>query len=308
MKSTRLGLFFILGATVHPQGVAAFLASHPRSHAFVVSSRNRRNYAFMAPAFVIRSTSPDNEYVEIFRDDFETLDQSIWKYDLGRGPNNDGWGNGEKQTYTDSPENAFVKDSILHIKIIKQDTPTEDGCYYTSARLTTSGTFNFTFGRVDTRVRLQHTNGPFSAVWALSDKVADPKVGWPLCGEIDFFEYQAIWDYTPSTLHFQDRHGGDALSFHNTLLTANEWHDICMEWTPDYIAFLQNGKEIGRYPRPENATMENWPYNGENSFHLIINNAMSPSWSDDKPPSLDFTEHVLEVDYISVSQKRKEFQ
>jgi beta-glucanase (GH16 family) len=137
--------------------------------------------------------------------------------------------------------------------------------------------------------------------------MTDPRIGWPLCGEIDFYEYQAIWDFTPSTLHFEDRHGGNAMSFHKTLLAANEWHDISMEWTPDYIAFSQNGEEIGRYPRPENATMKNWPYNGENSFHLIINNAMAPNWSNVKPPPANFTEHILEVDYISVSQKQKEF-
>jgi hypothetical protein len=75
--------------------------------------------------------------------------------------------------------------------------------------------------------------------------------------------------------------------------------------TPDYIALYQNGVEVGRYNRPENPTQDNWPYNAENSFHLVINNAMAPYWSDDKPPSPDFTEHVMEVDYISVKQKRK---
>ena len=199
-----------------------------------------------------------------------------------------------------------MKDSILHVKIIKLDTPNQEGYNYTSARLTTQGRFNFTFGRVETRVRIQHVNGPFSAIWALSDKISDPKIDWPLCGEIDFFEYQSIWGYSPATLHFKDRGGltNNPLSYHGPLLAPNEWHDISMEWTPDWIALFQNGNEVGRYDRPENPSMENWPYNSDNSFHLLINNAMSPFWADSKPPPANFTDHLLELDFISVSQKQ----
>jgi Glycosyl hydrolases family 16 len=186
--------------------------------------------------FVNKYTLFENDYVEIFRDDFKTLDRKIWKFDLGRGPNNDGWGNFEKQSYTDSPRNAFVKDSVLNVKIIKEDTPTADGCDYTSARLTTAGTFKFTYGRVDTRVRLkEHVDGPFCAVWALSDQFIVP-TDWPLCGEVDLFEFQTIFGVTPITLHFKDHSGltGNPLSYpmdpNKRMLPANQWHDLGMEW------------------------------------------------------------------------------
>jgi beta-glucanase (GH16 family) len=251
------------------------------------------------PAFILYSS--DDDYVEIFRDDFDgPLNHKIWGFDIGRGPNNDGWGNQEKQTYTDSEKNAFTKNGVLNVRICKESSPD----YYTSARLVTRATFSFAYGKIETRIRIQkHLNGPFSAVWALSLMVDNPTVGWPMCGEIDVFEYQSLWDFTPATLHFEARHGGDALSFHgNQNFLTNDWHDYKMEWTPSFIAFSHDGKEIGRYNRPNEPTNETWPYREDNPFYLIINNALYPSWG--TAPDANFTEHTLEVDYISVSRRQ----
>lgn len=255
------------------------------------------------------------EYVEIFRDDFQKLNRELWKAETGTGK--DGWGNWEKQTYTESPKNSFVEDSVLNVKIVKEDKPI-DGKSYTSARLHTKGTFSFTFGRVEARVRLKaHPIGPFSAIWLLSDDFDAEKETWPMCGEIDMFEYNSIWvdehtkePYTPSTLHFEAHHAGEALSYHNfPILAAGVWHDLVMEWTPDHIHFFQNGKRVGEYLRPANPTQVNWPYHKDNKFHFIINNAMSPSWANVKDEDVaDFKDHSMEIDYIVVKQKRKDMK
>ena len=67
-------------------------------------------------------TSFTESNFEIFHDDFEILNRTLWKFDIGKGPNNDGWGNGEKQSYTDYYEaNAFVSDDgVLNVKAIEE--------------------------------------------------------------------------------------------------------------------------------------------------------------------------------------------
>lgn len=265
------------------------------------------------------------EYVEIFREDFEKLDRDLWKADTGIGPLLNGWGNWEKQNYTESPKNSFVEDGVLNVKILKEDTlvPIPDQepqpYHYTSARLHTKGSFSFTFGKVEARVRVtNHPVGPFSAVWLLSDE--NDSKEWPLCGEIDMFEYQAIWKkdgtpYTPSTLHFHDYNDvakdedkkGGAISFQNfPALEAGVWHDLEMEWTPEYISFAQDGKEVGKYFRPANPTQKSWPYHKDNKFHFIINNALAPSWAPDLEEG--FEEHTMEIAHIVVKQKRKDMK
>ena len=245
----------------------------------------------------------NDEYKLVFEDSFESLDRNIWKFDIGKGPRNDGWGNGEEQTYTDDKANVFVEDGVLHVRALKDDNGN-----FTSARLTTYGTYEFSYGKITCEARVREAPGPFSAIWALSSKCHDESsVRWPLAGEIDLFEYHAMWPYTPATLHYKDCHGGNAESFKGNLqLTSSNrepiWHEYTVEWTPDYIAFFQDKSIIGKKRRPDSPTQENWPYHKDNPFHLIINNAVNPSWSTTKATD-EFTYHDLEVKYISVYQK-----
>ena len=49
-----------------------------------------------------------------------TLDPTLWTYDIGRGPNDDGWGNQELQYYTDRTENVKVENGFLIISAIEE--------------------------------------------------------------------------------------------------------------------------------------------------------------------------------------------
>lgn len=245
------------------------------------------------------------QYEVKFVDDFngDAIDTSVWNYFTGKGP-----GNGEQQLYTDSDKNAFVKDSVLHVRALREDTEYDGEMFHwTSARLDTMQKFNFTFGRMSARVRCKPVDGPFSAVWALSEKSEDEEVGWPKCGEIDFFEMQTLWDYTPSTLHFEEHCYGNSMSFfsYEAFETVEDWHIYGVEWDEKYIAFYHDGKRIGEYPRPIEPAIRvpfNWPYDWQNKFYLIINNAMNPDWGKHAKP--DLMQHDLEVDWIKVEQKK----
>jgi len=161
----------------------------------------------------------------------------------------------------------------------------KEGNRWTSSRITTKGKFDFTYGRVDVRIWTRRVDGPFPAVWLLSSKCC-----WPKQGEIDIFEMQTQWNYIPAALHFQDHHRGKALSYHNSDTNTARWRVYSVDWQPNYIAFSHDGREIGRYNKPRNAN--------RNKFHLIINNAMQPSWG--KGPRASLKEHNLYIDYVKV--------
>ncbi len=260
-----------------------------------------------------KKSEPDEldmtEYKEIFHECFDSINPDVWNFEVGRGPNNDGFGNWEEQVYTDSGNNAFCKDNVLNLKIIKEPMEHKGETFnYSSARINTYGKFNFTYGLVKAKVKVELADGPFPAIWCLSEQFKDPAINWPLCGEIDIFEYNTKWkklvtreNYTPATLHFKARHAGNSLSYHNVIDDLTQWHEYAMEWVPEFVRFFHDGKEIGRYNKPEHANHENWPFTADNKFYLIINNAMRPFWG--SKPNEDFESHTTFVDSITVYQK-----
>ena len=63
---------------------------------------------------------------------------AVWDYDIGRGPNGDGWGNQELQYYTDRSENVTIQNGVLLITAREESF---EGSQYTSARLLTKDLF-----------------------------------------------------------------------------------------------------------------------------------------------------------------------
>jgi beta-glucanase (GH16 family) len=106
----------------------------------------------------------------VWSDEFdgEEIEKTKWDFDIGNGFLNEetntwinGWGNGELQYYTQEPENAFVKDGMLHIRVLKQ---TRHGYGYTSARVKTrkrdrSPLFNKKYGLFEFRAKLPTGKG-----------------------------------------------------------------------------------------------------------------------------------------------------
>src|SRR5262245_59306110 len=71
----------------------------------------------------------DDEWKLVWSDEFDgkEVDPTKWDYDLGNGPIDanghvylKGWGNDELEYYTREPENAFVKEGMLHIRALKK--------------------------------------------------------------------------------------------------------------------------------------------------------------------------------------------
>ena len=133
----------------------------------------------------------------VWSDEFDgkELDRTKWDFDIGNGFYNyeakqwiNGWGNDELQYYTREPENAFVKDGMLHIRALKESL---HGCGYTSARLKTrkkdgSPLFSRKYGRFEFRAKLPTGRGVWPALWMLPQD--DKYGGWAASGEIDVLE------------------------------------------------------------------------------------------------------------------------
>ncbi|OZE85277.1 glycoside hydrolase [Rhodococcus sp. 15-649-2-2] len=107
----------------------------------------------------------------------DALADDRWSHDVGRT----GWGNNEKQDYTDSTENSSL-DGQGHMVI----NAMRNGDGYTSARVTTKDKFEFTYGRVEARIEMPAGAGLHPAFWMLGTDL--DSVGWPLSGEIDIME------------------------------------------------------------------------------------------------------------------------
>jgi beta-glucanase (GH16 family) len=76
----------------------------------------------------------------------------------------------------------------------------------TSARINTSGSFAFTFGKVEARIRVPVGTGAWPAFWMLGANF--PEVGWPFSGELDVMEVhnQFSNEYTThATMHWCDQ-------------------------------------------------------------------------------------------------------
>ena len=145
----------------------------------------------------------DNEIVKrnwelVWQDEFNTPgapDAAKGTYDIGNGPNNDGWGNAELQSYTSRAENIVIADGNLKITAIK------NGNSFTSARIKTQGLFEQGYGRIEASIKLPYGPGIWPAFWMIGNDVNTK--GWPQCGEIDIME--EVRNPTSFTVLFTDR-------------------------------------------------------------------------------------------------------
>ena len=262
---------------------------------FAYSSSNNSISDFKKVAVFVTEKGPQL----IWSDEFNTNgapDVTKWGYDLGNGcPTNCGWGNGEKEFYTNRTDNVKVENGVLKIIAKKENY---QGSEYTSARLLTKGKFDFTYGRVDVRAKLPSGAGTWPAIWMLGANI--DAVGWPACGEIDIMEH---WGYNPtfisSATHTPSCSGGCAnTKVGETTITdySTQFHVYSLEWTETELKFLIDNVYKYSY-KPAVRNSSTWPYTAPQ--FLILNVAMGGSWFSIDP---NFTESVMEVDYVKVYQ------
>lgn len=219
------------------------------------------------------------------------LNEKVWNYELGNGcPNVCGWGNNERQVYTQT--NHELKDGMLYITAKKE----EDN--YTSTRITTAGKKEFTYGYMEVRAKLPVGQGIWPAFWMLGSNIKEK--GWPLAGEIDILEYVGKNPHMVYTsLHTQDSHG-ETINTRKTEFKDIEtgFHTYAIDWTAERIIFFVDGKSVYTF-QPEEKTEATWPYN--QPFYFLVNMAIGGNFGGPEVDDTIFPQTYI-IDYIKVYQ------
>ncbi len=211
---------------------------------------------------------PQTAWNIVWSDEFNgnSINLQNWSFETG---NNNGWGNGELEYYTNSPQNAYVSNGVLHIVARQQ---TVNGYDYTSARMKTENNFSKTYGRFEFRAKLPAGVGFWPALWMLGTNIAS--IGWPGCGEIDVVENKgsslgivqgSLHSGSDETMTYTLPNGGSVTDFHTYML---EWTPNAIKWYVDgnlnyYESQTGWGSSVGPYPTPFNQP-----------FYIILNLAV----------------------------------
>lgn len=257
---------------------------------------------------ILGCETDDNQTVATFtelvmQDEFDTdgaPDSSIWSYDIGTGEGTAagaGWGNNELQYYTNRSENVTVQNGILIISAKKESFA---GSNYTSARISTKGKFEQTYGRFEARIRLPYGQGIWPAFWLLGDESnAD---SWPEIGEIDIMEYRG---QNPTTiigsLHGPGYSGGMAISKSYTLKNDRfdtGFHVFGIEWGPEYINYYVDDVLYNQITPAD--VPGDWVF--DHPFYIIINLAVGGDFVGPPDNETIFPQTLL-VDYVRVYKK-----
>ncbi|HEY8401037.1 MAG TPA: family 16 glycosylhydrolase [Cytophagaceae bacterium] len=235
----------------------------------------------------------------IWQDEFDgtELDSDKWSPQIGDGcPSLCGWGNDEAQYYTDRPENIKVENGKLIITSLKEEY---EGKSYTSARLRTIHKGDFTFGRIEARIKLPEGVGSWAAFWLLP---TDDVYGtWAASGEIDIMEYQGKNPGEVSgTIHYggawpDNKYKGAVHHLPTGQYYHSDFHVYAIEWDSTEIRWYMDDKHYATRTKEEIAPLH-WPF--DQRFHIILNNAigghLGGTINDSHFPM------TMEVDYVRV--------
>jgi beta-glucanase (GH16 family) len=223
-------------------------------------------------------------YQQVWADEFTTGIGPSWQFENGGG----GWGNNEKQYY--QPANATVVNGVLQITARKQ---TVGGMPYTSSRMKTQGLKDFTYGKMEARIKRPVGQGLWPAFWMLGSNISS--VSWPRCGEIDVMEYVNTDPKVYGTAHWDSN--GHA-QYGQSISTSDDWHVYSVEWTPTYIRWFVDGTKYNEI-NIANGTGNTEEF--QRPFFLLLNLAVAGDWpgqtvDESKLPA------TMYVDYVRVYQ------
>ncbi|MDR0793935.1 MAG: glycoside hydrolase family 16 protein [Chitinophagaceae bacterium] len=223
-------------------------------------------------------------------------DSAKWNYETGKS----GWGNNELEDYT-AQDTATAKVSNGYLYLRAQQKMVSGAPYYTSARLTTKNKGDWKYGKIEVRAKLPQGRGLWPAIWMLS---TDWEYGgWPASGEIDIMEHVGYMkDSIFGSLHSKTYNHVKGTQKTKGVYIAHpysEFHVFGIEWTPDEISFLLDGK-IYYKGYNEHKTFAEWPF--DKRFHLLLNMAVGGNWGGKKGVDESVFPATMLVDYVRVYQ------
>tara|TARA_B100000378_G_C18049726_1_gene412942 strand:+ start:1601 stop:2449 length:849 start_codon:yes stop_codon:yes gene_type:complete len=268
---------------------------------------------FQSCAAQQKSNVPEG-YKLIWADEFEDgtkPNPEFWSYENGFVRNK------ELQWY--QAENANIQDGKLIISGKKESVKNQkyqpesrnwkenrEFAEYTSASINTNGKFDFQFGILEVKAKIDTSMGMWPAIWTLGIEK-----GWPSNGEIDVMEYYLV-DQKPAILANAAWKGetsyiswdSEKIPFSEFLQKDPKWADKYhiwkMDWTADSIKIYLDNQLLNTI---DLTTTKN--PDGFNPFHqphyILLNLAIGGNGGD---PSNTSFPRKYEVDYVRVYQKK----
>jgi beta-glucanase (GH16 family) len=238
------------------------------------------------------------KYDLLWADEFNgnTLNTANWTPQTGYQIS----GNEEQEYY--QAANINVADGNLQITAKKQATPNPNS-NYTSGSMTSLSKHDFTYGKVEARIKLPRGQGLWPAFWLLGSNMrangTTPGVGWPACGEIDIMESINSEVWISGAAHY-DNNGHTSVS-NKINTTPADYHVYSVVWTSDAVEWFLDGKLYNHLDTKNGVggtTEFHWNYN------VILNLAVGGTWpgqviDDAKLPA------TMLVDYVRVYKQVK---
>ena len=244
------------------------------------------------------------EYQLVWSDEFDgnQLDESVWSYNTG----GNGWGNNEKQYYTDRPEKIRVQNGMLEIEARKEQYQNNE---YTSARIMSKGKKTFTYGKFESRIKFPGGKGTWPAFWMMGNSG-----NWPNCGEIDIIEHIGSQDTRASfALHTVMKNGTrgnnwSSLKWFDYPLSG-DFHIYGVEWAQeekdgkDVIRFTVDGVQYAEVWEDQIDNNDYWPFN--KPFFIIYNLAIGGNMGGSVDDAIFDTQRIMYVDWVRVYQRQE---
>jgi beta-glucanase (GH16 family) len=231
------------------------------------------------------------------------VDGTKWVLEVGNGSN--GWGNRERQYYTNTTKNASTDGAgNLVITAYKETLGKKYRCWYgecqyTSARLKTQGRFEQAYGRFEARVRVPFGQGLWPAFWMLGNNIQS--AGWPACGEIDIMEYIGREPFNVyGTIHGPGYSGAGGIGAPYALTGArfaDDFHVFSVEWEPNRIRWYVDGQLYQTRTPADLPAGSAWVF--DHSFFMLLNLAVGGYWPGDPDATTVFPQKMF-VDYVRV--------
>ncbi|MEZ5039766.1 MAG: glycoside hydrolase family 16 protein [Saprospiraceae bacterium] len=241
----------------------------------------------------------DRNWQLVWEDEFDGAvgqlpDATKWNFDIGTD-----WGNRQLEYDTDRPENAAT-DGNGNLAIVAR-RESYAGAPFTSARITTKGKLDQTYGRFEARIKMPWGPGIWPAFWLLGSNIDE--VSWPQCGEIDIMEYRGQQpNLIHGTIHGPGYSGGAAITksfgFEKDRFDV-DFHIFAVEWGKEYINFFVD-ETLYKSITPADVPGE-WVF--DHPFHIILNLAVGGDYVGFPTSQTPFPQTML-VDWVRVYQEK----
>jgi beta-glucanase (GH16 family) len=260
------------------------------------------------------STLPTTRWVQVWSDEFDgaagaPINSTKWSYETADGCKQGicGWGNNEKEYYTDAPENIALN-GHGQLMIVARHAPAGlicnyGPCLYTSARITTRGKMLAAPGRVEARIKLPAGQGLWPAFWMLGH--TSPLVRWPNCGELDIMENKGSQPSTTSSAVHGPGYSGQTPFAHSNSLTggvlSDDFHTFSVEWDSLAVRFFVDNAL--HYVVTRDAIEHYGRSILDQPFFLMLNLAVGGHFDGDPQSDAIFPATML-IDYVRVYSRQ----